>query len=76
MHIPDGFISPVVYAPLLAAEAALLYLAYRKVKDVLGDDGALGLLINMLLHLLALKPLNQKSLLVFYIKSHRIFCIK
>jgi cobalt/nickel transport system permease protein len=47
MHIPDGFISPVVYAPLLAAEAALLYLAYRKVKDVLGDDGALGLLATM-----------------------------
>lgn len=47
MHIPDGFISPMTYAPLLAAEAALLYLAYKKVKEVLGDDGALGLLATM-----------------------------
>ncbi len=47
MHIPDGFLAPAVYAPLLLAEAALFYIAYRKVSKLVSDDSVMPFLASI-----------------------------
>ncbi len=47
MHIPDGFLSPIVYAPLLALEAGVLYLAFKKTVKSVTDDSVLPFLASM-----------------------------
>jgi len=47
MHIPDGFLAPAVYAPLLIAEAALFYMAYKKVSKLVADDSVLPFLASI-----------------------------
>jgi cobalt/nickel transport system permease protein len=47
MHIPDGFLAPAVYAPLLLAEAALFYLSYKKVVKLVADDSVMPFLASI-----------------------------
>lgn len=46
MHIPDGFLAPAVYAPLLAIQGALLYRAYGKTKALMSDDATVPFLAS------------------------------
>ncbi len=47
MHIPDGFLAPAVYAPLLLAEATLFYVAYKKVTKLVSDDSVMPFLASI-----------------------------
>jgi cobalt/nickel transport system permease protein len=47
MHIPDGFLAPAVYAPLLLAEAALFYVAYKKASKLVSDDSVMPFLASI-----------------------------
>jgi cobalt/nickel transport system permease protein len=47
MHIPDGFLAPAVYAPLLAVEAGFLYVAFKKTVQSAMDDSVLPFLASM-----------------------------
>lgn len=47
MHIPDGFLAPAVYAPLLVVEAGFLYVAFKKTIKSSIDDSVFPLLASM-----------------------------
>jgi len=47
MHIPDGFLAPAVYAPLLVAEAVLFYVSYKKVSKLVSDDTVMPFLASI-----------------------------
>ncbi len=47
MHIPDGFLSPVVYTPLLAAEAGILYYGFKKTLELVRDENVIPFLASI-----------------------------
>ncbi len=47
MHIPDGFLAPATYVPLLAIEAGLLYYAFKKTASFMSDDAATPFLASI-----------------------------
>lgn len=47
MHIPDGFLAPAVYAPLLLVETALFYVSYKKVAKLVSNDSVMPFLASI-----------------------------
>jgi cobalt/nickel transport system permease protein len=47
MHIPDGFLAPATYAPLLVLEAVVVYYAFKKTIKAVSDDSVLPFLASI-----------------------------
>lgn len=47
MHIPDGFLAPATYLPLLAVEVGTLYYAFKKTAAFISDDNVLPFLASI-----------------------------
>lgn len=47
MHIPDGFLAPATYLPLLAIEVGVLYHAFKKTTASISDDSILPFLASI-----------------------------